>query len=182
MISTRLQIANGEVYDTYAEYGLCYLSSDHIVDAPIKGFEKTTYAEEEGEHIDPKTVADAFDYKVRFLVMAKNSNIENANIIISNFNRRLYEQSEGSNVRTYHQIAFYNDYKRVKIVGYPQPLSEAKEFYRDKNGKVADAVQVELTIRVTKPSLCDFELSTTPNQYDSFFSLESLGGYLKLEE
>lgn len=157
MIHTRLRIENGEIIDTYTEYGLLYLDADERLAPPTKGFEKTTYAEEEGEHIDPKTVDDAFDYKATFLVQAENSDLENANIIIRDFNKRLYTQ-EGD-VKTFKQIAFYNDYNRVKIVGYPQPIAEAKEFYRDKHGNVADAVKVDLTIRVTKPSLCDFALT-----------------------
>lgn len=159
MIRTRLQIGDGEVLDTYTEYGLIYLDADERLAPPTKGFEKTAYAEEEGEHIDPKTVDDAFDYKAKFLVQAKNSDLENANIIIRDFNKRLYTQDEDSDVKTFHRIAFYNYYNRVKIVGYPQPISEATDFWRDKHGNVADAVQVELTIRVTKPSLCDFALT-----------------------
>lgn len=162
MINTRLQIpydpaSTATVFDAFKEYGLLYLDAEERLAPPTKGFEKTTYAEEEGEHIDPKTVDDAFDYKAKFLVQAKNSDLENANIIIRDFNRRLYTQ-EGD-VKTFHQIAFYNDYNRVKIVGYPQPITEATDFWRDKHGNVADAVQVEWTIRVTKPSLCDFALT-----------------------
>lgn len=159
MIRTRLQIGDGEVLDTYTEYGLIYLDADERLAPPTKGFEKTAYAEEEGEHIDPKTVDDAFDYKAKFLVQAKNSDLENANVIIRDFNKRLYTQDEDSDVKTFHRIAFYNDYNRVKIVGYPQSISEATDFWRDKHGNVFDAVQVELTIRVTKPSLCDFALT-----------------------
>lgn len=159
MIRTRLQIGDGEVLDTYTEYGLIYLNADERLAPPTKGFEKTAYAEEEGEHIDPKTVDDAFDYKAKFLVQAKNSDLENANVIIRDFNKRLYTQDEDSDVKTFHRIAFYNDYNRVKIVGYPQSISEATDFWRDKHGNVFDAVQVELTIRVTKPSLCDFALT-----------------------
>lgn len=159
MIRTRLQIGDGEVLDTYTEYGLIYLDADERLAPPTKGFEKTAYAEEEGEHIDPKTVDDAFDYKAKFLVQAKNSDLENANVIIRDFNKRLYTQDEDSDVKTFHRIAFYNDYNRVKIVGYPQSISEATDFWRDKHGNVFDAVQVELTIRVTKPSLCNFALT-----------------------
>lgn len=157
MIHTRLQIGDGDVLDTYTEYGLIYLDADERLAPPTKGFEKTTYAEEEGEHIDPKTVDDAFDYKAKFLVQAKNSDLENANVIIRDFNKRLYTQS--GDVKTFKQIAFYNDFNRVKIVGYPSPIAEATDFWRDKHGNVADAVIIELTIRVTKPSLCDFALT-----------------------
>lgn len=64
MINTRLQIpydhANtATALDAFKEYGLLYLDADERLAPPTKGFEKTTYAEEEGEHIDPKTVDDA---------------------------------------------------------------------------------------------------------------------------
>lgn len=154
MIKVRLQIGDGDILDTFSEYGLIYLDSDERLAPPTKGFETTSYAEEEGEHTDAKTVDDAFDYKVKFLVMAKNENIENANIIIRDFNSRLYTKS--GDVKTFKQVAFYNDLNRVKIVGYPQPIAEATDFWRDRKGKVSDAVQIEWTIRVTKPSLCDF--------------------------
>ena len=82
MIKVRIQIGEGEVVDTFDEYGLCYLSSDDRLDCGIKGFESVSYPEEEGEHTDGKTVAGAFDYKVNFLVQAKNADLTNANAII----------------------------------------------------------------------------------------------------
>lgn len=162
MIKVRIQIGEGEVVDTFDEYGLCYLSSDDRLDCGIKGFESVSYPEEEGEHTDGKTVAGAFDYKVNFLVQAKNADLTNANAIIQKFNESLYDQSDSidsPDIRKYKKVTFYNDYKRVKIVGLPNPITTATEFWRDKYGQVADAVQVEFTIRVTKPSLCDFNLS-----------------------
>lgn len=90
--------------------------------------------------------------------MAPNKKLENANAKIAAFNRALYD--EENQIRSYKQITFYNDYKRVKIVGYPQPISEATEFWRDKKGKLHDCVQVEWTIRVNDPTLCDFSTLT----------------------
>lgn len=146
--------------DTFDEYGLCYLSSDNRLAADVKGFETTSYPEEEGEHTDGKTVEAAFDYKVKFLVQAKDADLNNANAIVDNFNRALYDKSDvlDSDVRIYKTVTFYNDYKRVKIVGVPKPISTPKSFWRDAKGNVADAAEVEFTIRVTKPSLCDFDL------------------------
>jgi hypothetical protein len=57
-----------------------------------------------------------------------------------------------------NKVEFYNDYKRHKIVGYPQPISEATDFWRDRKNQLQDIVIVEFQIRVTKPSLCDFNL------------------------
>ena len=160
-IRTRIQIPNvgndlGILYDTYDKWKLLYISSDNFFNAPSKGFESTSYPEQEGENIDARTVDAPFDYTVVFLVCCENSGIENANKYIAEFNKALYTQS--GDIKTYKTITFYNDYKKVKIVGVPTPLSEAKEYWRDNTGMQYDAVKVELKIRVTKPSLCDFNL------------------------
>lgn len=154
MLTVRLKIDGqlGGPVDTQ-EYGLVYLSADNILGAATKGFESTSYPEQEGENIIPKTVDAPFDYKVTFFVQA-NGSLEHANAVIAAFNEMLYEQ-EGD-VKTFKQVTFYNDYKRVKIVGYPHPISEATQFWRDKNGQQLDVVVVEWTIRATKPSLCEF--------------------------
>lgn len=156
MINVRLKIENGEPVDTI-DYGLIYLSADSILGTKTKGFDSTSYPEEEGEHIIPKTVDAAFDYKITFFVQA-NGSLNNANSVIQAFNNMLYTSDE-SGVKTFKQVSFYNDYKRVKIVGYPGQISEATQFWRDRDGVQQDVVVVEWTIRVTKPSLCDFNLS-----------------------
>lgn len=159
MINGRLKIGDGDIQDVFEQWGLIYISSDNRFEAPTKGFASTSYAEEAGEHTDPRTVPDAFDYKVKFLVMAPNKNLINANAKIAALNQALYSEAS-TGVRTYKQVTFYNDYKRVKIVGYPQPIDEATEFWRDKKGKVHDCVQIEWTIRVNNPTLCDFSTET----------------------
>lgn len=156
MITVRLQIADGNIVDTADTYGLVYISADSRFAAPIKEFEKTSYPEQEGENILAKTVSDAFDYKVTWFVKADGS-LGNANAVIVRFNLLLYTQ-EGD-VKTFKQVTFYNDYKKVKIVGTPSLIQEATEFWRDANGKQHDVVCVEWVIRVSKPSLCDFNLT-----------------------
>lgn len=156
MIKVRLQIANGDILDTADNYGLVYLSADSRFAAPIKEFEKTSYPEQEGENISTKTVDDAFDYKVTWFVKA-NGSLDNANAVIARFNSLLYTQED--DIKTFIQVTFYNDYKKVKIVGTPSPIQEATEFWRDTQGKQHDVVQVEWVIRVSKPSLCDFNLT-----------------------
>lgn len=156
MIKVRLQIGDGNIVDTIGGYGLVFVSSDNRFEAPIKEFEKTSYPEEEGEHILAKTVLDAFDYKVTWFVKADGS-LGNANAVIDKFNSLLYEQD--GDIRTFKQVSFYNDYKKVKIVGTPTLIQEATEFWRDQFGKQHDVVCVEWTIRVSKPSLCDFNLT-----------------------
>lgn len=156
MIRVRLKIGSGKLLDTIDGYGLVYVSSDHRFEAPLKEFEKTSYPEQEGENISTKTVDDAFDYKVTWFIKADGS-LGNANAVIARFNSLLYAQ-EGD-VKTFKQVAFYNDYKKVKIVGTPSLIQEATEFWRDANGKQHDVVCVEWVIRVSKPSLCDFNLT-----------------------
>jgi hypothetical protein len=156
MIKVRLQIANGDILDTADNFGLVYISADSRFEAPIKEFEKTTYPEQEGENIIAKTTSDAFDYKVTWFVKADGS-LGNANAVIAKFNALLYDQVD--DIKTFKQVAFYNDYKKVKIVGTPSPIQEATEFWRDIQGKQHDVVQVEWVIRVSKPSLCDFNLT-----------------------
>lgn len=157
MLTARIKIGDGQVVDTQT-YGLVYLDSDKVVGAPTKGFESTQYPEEEGEHIMPKTVDAAFDYKAKFFIQA--TTLQSANDRIAAFNALLYSQEQGSDTKTFKQVEFYNDYKRHKIVGYPQPIAEATEFWRDMQNQINDVVIVELNIRVTKPSLCDFALSS----------------------
>lgn len=160
MLRVRLKIgANGAVYDTEEHWGFIYLDSDKRVGADSKGFESTSYPEEEGEHIIPKTVDAAFDYNVKFFIQA--TSLENANDKIAAFNASLYTQDSGSDVKEYKQVTFYNDYKRHKIVGYPSPITEATEFWRDTKNQVNDVVVIEWTIRVTKPSLCEFKAPFT---------------------
>ena len=156
MIRVQLQIANGEILDTADNYGLVYISADSRFSAPIKEFEKTSYPEQEGENISAKTVDDAFDYKVTWFIKADGS-LGNANAVIAKFNALLYDQVDG--IKTFKRVTFYNDYKGVKIVGTPFPIAEATEFWRDAQGKQHDVVQVEWVIRVSKPSLCDFNLT-----------------------
>lgn len=158
MLTARIKIGDGQVVDTQT-YGLVYLDSDKVVGAPTKGFESTQYPEEEGEHIMPKTVDAAFDYKAKFFIQA--TTLQSANDRIAAFNALLYSQEQGSDTKTFKQVEFYNDYKRHKIVGYPQPIAEATEFWRDMQNQINDVVIVELNIRVTKPSLCDFALSSS---------------------
>lgn len=156
MIRVRLKIDGSEILDTIDGYGLVYVSSDHRFEAPLKEFEKTSYPEEEGEHILAKTVSDAFDYKVTWFVKADGS-LDNANAVIARFNSLLYTQD--GDIKTFKQVSFYNDYKKVKVVGTPSLIQEATEFWRDANGKQHDVVQVEWVIRVSKPSSCDFNLT-----------------------
>ncbi|MCM1068197.1 MAG: hypothetical protein NC418_11550 [Muribaculaceae bacterium] len=156
MIHSRIQIADGDIDDTFERWGLIYLKADNRTEAPVKAREVTSYVEEAGEHSDRRSVPDAFDYSVHFLILAPNRNRENANAVIDRFNRALY--TIRGDVRTYREITFYNDYKRVKIVGVPEPIAQPTDFFRRNDGSAMDCVEVELKIRVENPLKCDFNL------------------------
>lgn len=156
MINVRLQIGDGEILDTYEGYKLIYMSSDHRTEAPIKKKDTSSNAAEAGEHTDPRTVPDAFDYKVTFIIDAQGVSMPAVNAIIADFNKQLYTTAEDSDIRTYKEITFYNDFKHVKIVGYPEPIAECKEFKKTINNY--EYAQVELNIRVSDPTRCDFNL------------------------
>lgn len=153
MLKAYLSINNGVKTDMET-YGFIYLDSDKRVGAESKGFEKTAYPEEEGEHIIPKTVDDAFDYKAKFFIQA--TDLATVNAKITTFNSLLHKPPTAKGVKEYYQVAFYNNTKRHKIVGYPQEIPLAEEFWRDPKNQVNDIAIVEWTIRVTKPSLCNF--------------------------
>lgn len=152
MLTVRIKIGDGSIVDTRS-YGLVYLEADHVVGSPIKGFEETSYPEQRGVNILPKTVDDAFDYKVKFFVQA--TSVDSANKKIKEFNDLLYSQTD--DIKTFERVTFFNDYKHVKIVGYPSPISEATEFWRDPKNLVNDVVIVEWNIRVNDPSLCEYK-------------------------
>lgn len=161
MLRVRLKIGDGDIFDTQS-YGLVYLDSDKRMGSPSKGFESTSYPEEEGEHILPKTVDAAFEYKAKFFI--QGTSLENANAKIAAFNALLHGEPDENGLKTYHQVTFFNDHKRHKIVGYPTEISEAETFWRDPENLVSDVVVVEWTIRVPKPSLCEFKTPFTEDQ------------------
>lgn len=157
----RIQIGDGAIEDTFTAYKLIYMEADHRTEAPIKKRDVTTYAEQAGDNTDPRTVQDAFDYKAQFIIDGQNRNLENVNAIVAAFNKKLYTQPSSSDIRTYKEVTFYNDFKRVKIVGLPEPIAEPKEMKRSKKGY--DFAEVEFVIHVSDPTKCDFNLpSLTP--------------------
>lgn len=154
MIRSRIQIGDGAIEDTLAAHKLIYMESDNRTEAPIKKRDVTTYAEQAGDNTDPRTVQDAFDYKVRFIIDGQNTYLASVNAIIAAFNKNLYLQETDSDIRTYKEVTFYNDFKRVKIVGLPEPIAEPKEMKRSRHGY--DFAEVEFVIHVSDPTKCDF--------------------------
>lgn len=157
MINVRIKIGDGAIEDTFAAHKLIYIDADNRTEAPIKKRDVTTYAEQAGDNTDPRTVQDAFDYKVQFIIDGQDKDLKRVNSIIAAFNKKLYTQPANSDIRTYKEVTFYNDFKPCKIVGLPEPIAECKEFKKSKNGY--EFAQVELVIHVSDPTKCNFEKS-----------------------
>lgn len=161
MINSRIQIEDGAIEDFYTKWGFIYMRGDHRFAAPEKKRDTTSYVEEAGEHTDPRTVDDAFDYSAKFLIEAPNQNLVNANSKIRSWNEAVRERTTGSDIKRCKTVTFYDDYKRCKIVGIPEIIAEVDEsdYYRRQNGNIMDCVVVELKIHVSNPKLCDFDMN-----------------------
>lgn len=157
MINVRIKIGDGAIEDTFTAHKLIYTDADNRTEAPIKKRDASSYAEQAGDNTDPRTVQDAFDYKVQFIIDGQDKDLKRVNFIIAAFNKKLYTQEEGSDIRVYKEVTFYNDFKPHKIVGIPEPIAECKEFKKSKNGY--EFAQVELVIHVSDPTKCNFEKS-----------------------
>lgn len=157
MITVRIKIGDGAIEDTFAAHKLIYMEADNRTEAPIKKRDVTTYAEQAGDNTDKRTVQDAFDYKAQFIIDGQDKDLKRVNSIISAFNKKLYTQETGSDIRVYKEVTFYNDFKPHKIVGIPEPIPECKEFKKSKNGY--EFAQVEFVIHVSNPTKCNFEKS-----------------------
>lgn len=157
MINVRIKIGDGAIEDTFAAHKLIYIDADNRTEAPIKKRDVTTYAEQAGDNTDPRTVQDAFNYKVQFIIDGQDKDLKRVNSIIAAFNKKLYTQPANSDIRTYKEVTFYNDFKPCKIVGLPEPIAECKEFKKSRNGY--EFAQVELVIHVSDPTKCNFEKS-----------------------
>lgn len=154
MITTQIKIGSSAKTDMYSTYGFIYISADNRLAAPIKEMEKTSYPEEEGEHIYPLAKEDAFDYKVKFLI--EGTTLNRVNSKVATFNAALKDTSS-----MLKKVEFYNPDRKVKIVGYANPISEATDFWYTALNEKTDSAMVELTIRVVKPSDCNFNYTPT---------------------
>lgn len=168
MIKSRIQIGDGAVQDFYEAFGFIYLDADERHAPPEKKPDSTSNVNEPGEHQDTRRVPDAFDYTATFLVEAPNKNLQNVNSKITAFNNAVREAKQGSSAyRRCKEIAFYNLLNRVKIVGYPELISEAKEVYRSNEFGAMDFAEVELKIRVSDPTKCVFDLTLNEPAHDT---------------
>lgn len=63
--------------DTFYDYNMTYIDSDDIFAPPTKKLESTSYAEENGEHCDPRTSYAPFDFKIKYLVYTQPAPLRN---------------------------------------------------------------------------------------------------------
>lgn len=161
MIHSRIQIENGAIEDFYTKWGFIYMSSDSRFAAPEKKRDATSYSEQAGTNEDPRTADDEFDYSAKFLIEAPNQNLVNANSKIHAWNEAVRQRTTDSDIKRCKSVTFYNDFKRVKVVGIPEIIADVDEndFYRRQDGSVMDCVVVRLTIHVSEPGNCDFDMS-----------------------
>lgn len=161
MITCRIQIEDGPILDTYEGWGFIYKVGDRRFAPPEKKRDESSYVERAGVNEDARTVDDVFDYKVNFIIQAPNRNLDNANSRIKAWNDAVREKMSGSDVKRCKTVTLYDDYKRCRITGIPEIIESAdeKNYYRRQDGSVMDCVIIELTIHVSNPNLCDFNLS-----------------------
>ena len=153
MIRARIQIGKGEVYDAYDKYGFVYLDADERTAPDIQDYTSTKYVEDAEEHVDPRTIEVAFDYKIKFLVEAPNGNYKSVNNKVDDFNTLLFTRDD-SGVLNAQKITIYNDLNRVKVVGYPKPISEPTEVFHTDSYGGSDWIALELTVHVSNPKEC----------------------------
>lgn len=165
-ITARIQIENGNILDTFREWGFLRKISDIRFAPPEKKIETSSYAEEPGEHIYPYTVDDAFDYNIDFIIETYNDDFINLNSKIAKFNSDMREVENG--IKRIKTITLYDDYKRNMIVGTPQIIQTTTDkdlYFRRANGSQMDLAVVTLTIHVSDPSKCLFDYPLDPDTY-----------------
>lgn len=164
MITARIQIEDGQILDTYKGWGFIVMGNGddkkHFA-PPEKKRDKSSYPEKAGVHEDPRTVDDEFDYNIQFLIEAPNLNLVNANSKIKAWNDAVREKAPDSDVKRCKTVTLYDDRMRCKIVGIPEIIAEVDkdDFYRRQNNDVMDCVVVNLTIHVSNPKLCEFDIN-----------------------
>lgn len=187
MITARIRIEDGEILDTYEGWGfICMGNGDdkeHRFSPPEKKRDTSSYAEQAGANVDPRTVWDEFDYKIEFLIDTPNRNRVNANAKIAAWNNAVREKIPGSDIMRCKTVTLYDDRMRSKIVGIPEIIDTPKDFYRRQDGCAMDCVRIVLTIHVSNPNLCEFNVAADEYihlENSGLFALEA-GGFLIVE-
>lgn len=173
MMLADIKIADGERKDTREAFGLIYLKSDKLLDAPVRAYEATSYAEEAGEHLDPRTVKSAFDFKITFCTESidPRTSVRRTSTLIKELNEALFSRKAGSDIITARKVTIY-DYPRNRvIVGYPKPISEPEddEYFISRGHEFA---VVSLNLRVANPNECDFDWAESINKSLAWYGIE----------
>ena len=153
MATIELAIDGGAAVDMEEVYGLRYIGSDNRFGAPIREMAVSKYAEEAGEHTDRRTVEEAFDYKIRFVIEAVPGRLTGVNYRIAQLNNAMRKVAAGGGqVVTFRRWTLYNGHKGVRISGIPRPIEEVERWWRDG----MECAVVELTIHADRPGECSF--------------------------
>lgn len=173
MMRADIQIENGERQDTRDAFGLTYLSSDKLLAAPVRAYEATSYAEQAGENIDPRTTEEAFDFKITFCTESIDPRVSmrRTSTLIKKINDALFSRTQGGDIMTARKVTIY-DYPRNRvIVGYPKPITEPEDdqYFISRSQEFA---VVSLNLRVTNPNECDFDWEESISNSVEWYGIE----------
>lgn len=142
----RIQIGTGAIVDIVS-LGFHLGKSPNTIGCDLKesNFVTTDFPENNGDtvYVNPNPTKKSFDYPITFIYVS--TELDSANLAISNFYNSLLGK----------KITIYNDFKKVKVVGYVKSYKGA-EFHRNEK----DIVTFELTFYIPKPQDCDFNITT----------------------
>lgn len=148
MTGLRLRIGDGDVFDPRLNYGMELMEAENRFGPPKKAHAVSSYIDEPGEHIDPRTVADAFDYKIKVLITARRP--DTVATVINAFNGDIKETDEGG-VDRYKTLSIILPGMDIMIAGIPDPIETPEDFFTWRNEQCAVA---EIKVRVNDPSKC----------------------------
>ena len=149
----RLQIEGDPViYNTQEKWDLHLGKSTDIFYPPMKDFESEEYPELHGEILYPYTTFKSFDYVVSFIYVGS---LLEANAKIKELFDSLYVPVLGrEDLLRAKQVTVFNDYKGVKIVGYPTSSKFSEYIWQEETG----VIRFDFSLKVAKPQLCDFNM------------------------
>lgn len=148
MNELRLRIGDGDAFDPADKYGMELKEAENRFGPPKKAHAVSSYIEEPGEHLDPRAVADAFDYKIGVLITARHP--DTVAKVIAAFNNDIKETDEGG-VDRYKTLSIILPDRDTAIVGTPNPIETTDDFFTWRNEQCAVA---EISMRVNDPTKC----------------------------
>jgi hypothetical protein len=130
------------------------MESPDIIIPGLREYETEVYPEHDGVIIYPYTTHEAFEYTCKFLYMGT---LEQLNNSIWHLWNELFDTYTAETKRA-KETTLYNDYKAVKVVGYPQAMTGEDFKQLDPNG----LWETNFTIYVADPSKCVWSSTAGP--------------------